>query len=394
MLDINQLAKAGVLKKYDTDEVFFHQGDPGHEMYILLKGRVRLFITSIDGADIPVMELTAGEFFGEMSLLENAPRSATIQALEECLVIMIDENNFEEVVAGQPALAFRIMKGMSNRIRQLNEELSQLKKGERPPAKLQAVSKSAPAAHTPEWGNLAAEGHQSYPDIAPATDAGYIFEKEITCPVCGQNFTTTMTRSSRLKLRSVDADLRQRFQDFNPLWYMVWVCPHCYYANFNFEFKQVDQLTKKMVLAETERVKALDFKYSFPRCLNEVFLAYYLVLNSLKTEQPDPARIAKVWLRLSWLYDDAGDAEMFRYASAQALEYFTETYYNARRDTSLEQDQRLALLLAELNLRTAQPAEALKHYRNAIVHKGGSAVINRQAEDRIQELKKVITAEE
>jgi CRP-like cAMP-binding protein/uncharacterized protein (DUF2225 family) len=387
MLDIGRLAKAGTLKRYGTDEIIFHQGDPGHEMYILLKGRVKLLVATIDGDNIPVMELSAGDFFGEMSLLEDAPRSATIQALEDSLVIVIDESNFEEIIAQQPALAFRIMKGMSSRIRQLNDDLAQLKDT----SAIEPVYVNEPDSVlvTALTQSEIPADQRTYPDIAPAADMGFIFDKEVACPVCGQKFITTMVRSSKLKLQSVEADLRQVFEGFNPLWYMVWVCPHCYYANFNFEFKQVRPETQKLIPGLTERFKATGFSYSTTRRLDEVLSAYYLVLDCLQTDK-DAARIAKVWLRLSWLYDDAGDREMYRYASARALEYFGQTYYNGRRDSSVEQDQRLTLLLAELSLRTGQPGEALKHYRNSIVRKGGSPIINRQAEDKIQELKKLL----
>ncbi len=393
MLNIGQLAQAGLLKKYGTDEIIFHQGDPGHEMFILLKGRVRLLAHSADGTDVPFMDVNAGDFFGEMSLLENAPRSATVQAVDDCMVIVINETNFESVIAQQPALALRIMKGMSKRIRQINEELAQLKgeiiseEGSEP-----AKQVDAPVISTSmqDLSDLVPEGHQRYPDIAPPSDADYLFEKEIDCPVCGQKFTTTMVRSSKLKLKNVDSDLRQTFEDFNSLWYMVWVCPHCFYANFNFEFKKVDHNMCQWVTSQTERMKATGFKYSQPRRLDEVFTAFYLALNCLQNNKPDASRIAKVWLRLSWLYADAHDEAMYKYASQKALGYFSEAYYNAHRNTSIEQDQHLTLLLAELNLRTDHPEEALKHYRNSIVRKGGSAILNRQAEDKIQELKELL----
>ena len=224
MLNIGQLAQTGLLKKYGTDEIIFHQGDPGHEMFILLKGRVRLLAHSTDGTDIPFMDVNAGDFFGEMSLLENAPRSATVQALDDCMVIVINETNFESIIAQQPALALRIMKGMSKRIRQINEELAQLKgeinseEGSEPEHKVDTPATSS----IQNISDLVPEGHGSYPDIAPPSDAEYLFEKEIDCPVCGQKFTTTMVRSSKLKLKGVDSDLRQTFEGFNSLWY-VWI---------------------------------------------------------------------------------------------------------------------------------------------------------------------------
>lgn len=409
MLDVAKLARTGILKRYETDEVFFDQGDPGHEMFILLKGKAVVSIKSVDGFSVPLNDIEAGDFFGEMSLLENLPRSATIQAMEECLVIVITEENFEQIIAEQPNLAFRIMKGMSKRLRHLNEEIEQLKKiseynspdnsTEIPSnaseilAATEAIKDNPPADEKPFLHNsdLFPPLHKSYPLIAPVSDEEYLFAKEVNCPVCAKSFSVKMMRSSKLKLQSVDPDQRQRFVNFNPLWYIMWVCPHCYYANFHFAFKQVSEASKKNIKQQFELLKKkIHPDFSNPRILNEVFTAYYLALNCIKTNKAASGQMANIWLRLSWLYQDAEDQDMYQYSSAQALEGFKESYYNGRRNASQEQDQRLTLLMGELSLRIGNTKEALDYFRNSIIRKGGSSILNRQAEDRIQELKTMV----
>ena len=111
-------------------------------------------------------------------------------------------------------------------------------------------------------------------------------------------------------------------------------------------------------------------------------------------KKPDNSKIAKIWLRLSWLYGDAGDQDMFRLATEKAIECYKDTYYNGMRNTSEDQEQRLALLLGELNLRLEALEESATFFRRAIMRKGGSAQINRQAEDRIQELRVRIAAQD
>ena len=81
---------------------------------------------------------------------------------------------------------------------------------------------------------------------------------------------------------------------------------------------------------------------------------------------------------------------MYRYSSSQALEYFQQSYYRQTRYTSLEQEQRLALLMGELSMRIESYEEARNLFRQAIVRKGGNIGINRQAEDRIQEIKSLV----
>ncbi|MGI5921461.1 MAG: DUF2225 domain-containing protein [Syntrophomonadaceae bacterium] len=391
MVDIGRLAQSGIIRKYQTDEVFFDQGDPGNEMFILLKGKAQVLINSVDGFTVPVSEVKQGDFFGEMSLLENLPRSATVMATEECLAMVITKDNFEQIIADQPSLAIRIMKGMSQRLRQLNEEKVVKGKDELSAKNTPTVESGDIAAaelNLPADSGLFPPQHKTYAQVAPASDEDYLFTKEAVCPVCTKSFPVKMIRSSKLKLEAVDRDLRQRFKNFNPLWYIMWVCPHCFYANFHFEFKQVNEKIKKNIKKQLETLQdKINPRFSSPRNLNEVFTAYYLAINGLKDGVSDPARLAKIWLRLAWLYEDVEDQDMYCYASEQALKGFEESYYNGRRNTSIEQDQRLTLLMGELNLRIGKSREALVHFRNSIVHKGGSPIINRQAEDRIQELK-------
>lgn len=395
MVDIAALARLGGVRKYGADEIFFHFGDPGHEMFIILKGTVGVFINSLDGSPLQVAKLKDGDFFGEMSLLEGMPRSATITAMEDTVCLVIDESNFEQVIAQQPSLAFRIMKGMSNRLRQQNEELSFLKHGAKPEEDAAGDSVSVTSAPLPLNSAIYPPGHKSYPVTAPETHNTYLFDSETLCPVCEKKFPVIMVRSSKLRLDKIDSDLRQRFFDFEPLWYAVWICPHCYYANFNFEFKQVSDALKKKIMEQGQELKAkLAVNFSSPRKIDEVFTSYYMILQTLQVGKIDPGKTAKIWLRLSWLYSDVEDDEMYAFTSQKALEAYSESYFNTRRDTSVEQDQRLTLLLGELCLRVGQKEEALKHFRNSIVRKGGNNNLNRQAEDRIQELRAALSEQE
>jgi uncharacterized protein (DUF2225 family) len=395
MVDIAALARLGGVRKYSADEIFFNFGDPGHEMFIILKGRVGVFISSLDGSPLQVAALKDGDFFGEMSLLEGMPRSATIVALEDTVCLVIDESNFEQVIAQQPSLAFRIMKGMSNRLRQQNEELGFLKKGAPPEEDAPGADVRETSAPLPLNSAIYPPGHKSYPMIAPDTHNTYLFDSDTLCPVCEKKFPVKMVRSSKLRLDKIDNDMRQHFFDFEPLWYAVWICPNCYYANFNFEFKQVSDALKKKIMEQGQELKSkIKINFSSPRKVDEVFTSYYMVLQTLQVGKADPMKAAKIWLRLSWLYSDVGDEDMYSFTSQKALEAYSDAYFNTRRDSSVEQDQRLTMLLGELCLRVGQQEEALKHFRNSIVRKGGNNNLNRQAEDRIQELRVYLAEQE
>ncbi len=116
--DPKKLAAYGSVKKFGSGESVVYEGDVGDEMYIILQGKAYVEI-----GNITVGELNAGDFFGEMSLIDGSPRSATITAADTLLLFAINEKNFERIIAWEPLVAVRIMKSLSRRLRELNEEI-------------------------------------------------------------------------------------------------------------------------------------------------------------------------------------------------------------------------------------------------------------------------------
>jgi CRP-like cAMP-binding protein len=112
-------------KVYKAGEVIIRQGDAGDCMYIIQSGRVEV-IKKEDGNEIKLAEMGEGDFFGEMALFEKDVRSATVRPLGEVRLLTVDKKMFLRKIHEDPSLAFRIMKKMSNRIRDLNNELMRL----------------------------------------------------------------------------------------------------------------------------------------------------------------------------------------------------------------------------------------------------------------------------
>ncbi|MHB8126081.1 MAG: DUF2225 domain-containing protein [Desulfitobacteriaceae bacterium] len=402
MVDIAKLSKICTIKKYTMDEMVFNEGDPGHEMYIILTGIVNVYINAIDGFPVKVTSLQQGDFFGEMSLLEKEPRSATIQAFENVTLLIINESNFEEVICSDPALAGKIMKGLSKRIRKLNEEIIELKSINR-----QGVSAEIP--HLVENNQLledqanvkgitsadmsklnvyqSFQSHQSYGLTAQPTDEQYLFPKKVQCPVCKKSFQTIALRSSRLRIEKVDLDFRRHYVNFNPLWYSIWVCPNCLYANLIHEFEQIPDKVKIAMLNHPD-VKKYNFNFSTPRRLDQVFRAYYLVIYWIETFRKDSEKLGKLWLHLAWLYEDVGDTVKSYQVRCKALELYKDAFFNSKKHVTFEQIQYFSLLMGELSLSINQRNEALQFFRDAIVQKGGNQIMNQQARDRIIEMKK------
>lgn len=420
MVDIAKLAKICSAKKFQKDETVFYEGDYGHEMYIILAGCVSVEINSEEGLLIQVSQLKSGDFFGEMSLLEDEPRSATIKALEYTVLLVITMANFENVIHDEPMLAYGIMKGLSNRIRRQNIEISKMKQtkleeqviseevflahSDSPPQEFEisepeTIQDSTVASGTtfmpisdpfkttvsPAW--LFPAEHKTFSIKEAGTPVDFLFDKKVLCPVCNTSIDVKIVRTSKFALQKVDPDFRQHIVNFEPLWYSVQVCPHCFYANLSEDFAKVTDRGKKIILGESAKFKAeVVTGFSIPRNIDEIFTAYYIAIYWLKGAMVDKLKEGKLWLRLAWLYEDAGDQALSLMASEKALVAYKDVFHNGRRQTTVEQDQRLSMLLGELCMRNNLRDEARKYFRDTIVFKGGSRNLNERAQDRMREI--------
>src|SRR6266542_660475 len=116
----------GVLgRDYVDGEVICRQGDWGDRMYVVQAGRAAV-LREEDGVTETVGELGAGDVFGEMSILEQQPRSATVRAKGAIRVLTLDKRAFLSHLHEDPSLAYRVLQQMSHRIRSLDTELSRL----------------------------------------------------------------------------------------------------------------------------------------------------------------------------------------------------------------------------------------------------------------------------
>jgi len=114
---------ASLGKEYKEGEVIVHQGDKGNCMFVIQHGEVEA-IAETDGKELRLRTMGPNEIFGEMALFEKETRSATIRALRPTRILTIDKKNFLSGVHEDPSLALRIVKTMSNRIRDLTNRLA------------------------------------------------------------------------------------------------------------------------------------------------------------------------------------------------------------------------------------------------------------------------------
>jgi CRP-like cAMP-binding protein len=115
-------AMASFSEEVAAGELIFNEGELGTEMFILQEGQVEILKT-VAGVDEQLALLEKGDFFGEMSLLEDLPRTASARAITDCKVIRINGSTFDQMLRGKPEIAVRIMRKLSRRLRQTDQML-------------------------------------------------------------------------------------------------------------------------------------------------------------------------------------------------------------------------------------------------------------------------------
>ena len=112
-------------KEFAQGTVLFREGEPGREMYVVQHGRVNVSKRVADVEKI-LASLGPGEFLGEMSILNNKPRSATATCAEPSKLLVIDAKTFEAMVRGNAEIAIRMIKKLSDRLAEANEQIETL----------------------------------------------------------------------------------------------------------------------------------------------------------------------------------------------------------------------------------------------------------------------------
>src|SRR5512140_1505758 len=112
-------------KDFPRGTVLFREGDPGKEMYVVQSGRVTIS-KRVGDVEKPLTTLGTGEFLGEMSILNNKPRSATATCAEPCKLLVIDARTFEAMIRGNAEIAIRMIKKLAARLAEANDQIENL----------------------------------------------------------------------------------------------------------------------------------------------------------------------------------------------------------------------------------------------------------------------------
>lgn len=105
--------------------IICREGETGREMYVLQAGKIQIS-KKIQDQEKVLATLGAGDFFGEMSILNNKPRSATAEVVEEAKVLVVEPKMFESMIRGNIEIAVRIIKTLAKRLQEADDQIANL----------------------------------------------------------------------------------------------------------------------------------------------------------------------------------------------------------------------------------------------------------------------------
>jgi CRP-like cAMP-binding protein len=120
---LDEIANLLIDRKFPKDAVIFEEGSVGDYMYLIREGQVKVTKMSDDGREKILEMLEPGDFFGEMSLLDREPRSASIKTTSACLLLALSRQDFLDLLRQNPDAAMEMIRVMSHRIRETDEQI-------------------------------------------------------------------------------------------------------------------------------------------------------------------------------------------------------------------------------------------------------------------------------
>lgn len=123
---LETLAAGSTRRNFPKGRTIVSEGEPSQSLYILLSGRAKVQRSDSEGKEVILAVLGSGDFFGEMSLIDEAPRSASVITLESCDFMSINKDAFRAMLLQSAEMCMAVMRGMVRRLREADRKIETL----------------------------------------------------------------------------------------------------------------------------------------------------------------------------------------------------------------------------------------------------------------------------
>jgi CRP/FNR family cyclic AMP-dependent transcriptional regulator len=123
---LGNLEKAAIRRTYPKNTILISKGDKSDQLFVVLKGKLKVSITDASGKEIIMSLLGAGDYFGEMAMIDGESRSATIVTTQASEVLTISRDDFHRTLMSSPELMFELLKVLARKVRIATDKLESL----------------------------------------------------------------------------------------------------------------------------------------------------------------------------------------------------------------------------------------------------------------------------
>ncbi len=113
-------------RTYTRGDIIFQKDDPGQSLFIIEDGSVRIYVPGAQGMDLTLAVMGGGDFFGDLSLLDGRPRSASASALAETVVVTVERSDFTGLLRSRPEASLAILAEIAKRVRDTDQMATDL----------------------------------------------------------------------------------------------------------------------------------------------------------------------------------------------------------------------------------------------------------------------------
>ena len=124
--DIARLTEAARERNYPRNSVILFEDDPGDSLYVVVTGQVKVVLIGEDGREVILSVLNEGNFFGEMALIDDEPRSAHVIAMQDSNLLVLRREDFQRRLQDTPTIALGLLRELSRRLRNADDKIGGL----------------------------------------------------------------------------------------------------------------------------------------------------------------------------------------------------------------------------------------------------------------------------
>lgn len=371
MADANQ----SNVKVFPAGTVILQEGPSSPKaMIVVLQGNVGVFRNYGMNTQTQTKVLTQGNVHGELSLFLGHDHRDTLVALTNSAALIVDRRNIAEFFSKQSSLAITVIEGLCRKMSDPNY-----------------FKEEASAGDSHRRSSLFPESHGNY-TLPMNNDNELLFPTKTTCPLCGHTFDTLTIFESRLRRETTDPDQRVRYQGIEPLYYEIMTCPNCFLSASAGKFEEVPRSAANSIMQQVGPYKLeMYIRTGKDRDTFTVFAGYYLALLCAPYIYDDyQMTTATLWLKISRLYQDVEDGQLFLYATQKALDDYLYSYEYL--NVNEKQSQQLCYMIGEMYFRLGDYEKSRQYLFMAKTNKEGTPLMQRQADLRIDDVRDAMQA--